>query len=111
MEQWHRKYLGIGAQVYQSLRELRDLRYRLDREVTPERCWIVAEDLATAEVSVYFPPGNDAMTITCNAVPCPPPSFSPGGLYQLSEERLPIVALAADDMVYEPLAPTFQKDV
>lgn len=52
MVQWHRKYVGIGGQVYQSLRELRDLRYRLDREVTSERCWLVPEDLETSEVSV-----------------------------------------------------------
>jgi hypothetical protein len=102
MEQWHRKYVGIGGQVYQSLRELRDLRYRLDREVTSERCWLVSEDLETSEVSVYFPPGNGAMAIACNAVPCPPPSFTSGRHYQLSKESLPIVPVAPDDMIFGP---------
>jgi hypothetical protein len=111
MEQWHRKYLGAGGQVYQSLRELRDLRYRLDKLVTQERCWIVAADLDTAEVSVYFPPGNGVMTVACNAIPSLPPPTDPQGIYLLSKETLPVVAIAYDEDVHEPLAPTFQKDI
>lgn len=96
MGQWHKKRLGEGAAVYQNLRELSYLRYQHDPDVSAERMYIVAVDTVAAEMSAYFPSGNQVLVAACNAMPCPPPNFDGQFLRKLSEERFPIPRYATD---------------
>lgn len=91
MDQWHEKKLGFGAGVYQHLRDLRELRYQYDKGVTPDRAFVVAMNIETSEISVYFPPGNKVLVHLCDAASCPTPNFENGMTNVMSEEEFPIV--------------------
>lgn len=90
MDQWHRKYLGSGVQVYASLRNLREVRYQLDRQVTPDRGFIVLLDIERDDMSAYFPPGNDLVVQALEAVRCPPPGVASERVREFSREDFPI---------------------
>lgn len=96
MEQWYRLCLGRGADVYQSLREVRDLRYRVDPQVPPELLYITAIEIESGDTWVYFPPGNGLLAATCNAEPCQPPIFDGDTLVELASEEYPITASYPD---------------
>lgn len=78
MGHWYFKALGQGSQVYQSLRDLREIRFNNDPEVIEDRLYIVAADAVTSETFVFLPPGNAAMAVACRASPCPPLDFQTG---------------------------------
>lgn len=91
MDRWYFKAIGQGNQVYQSLRDLREIRFHDDPEVVEDRLYIVTADAVTCETIVFFPPGNAAMAVACGASPCPPPDFQTGRLFKLSMESYPII--------------------
>lgn len=91
MDRWYIKALGGGCQVYQSLRELRDVRYQSDSGVVEDCLYIVAADILTGDTVVLLPPGNAAMAVACGASPCSPPDFQAGRLFKLSVESYPII--------------------
>ncbi|WP_062389592.1 hypothetical protein [Pseudomonas abietaniphila] len=97
MDKWYRKSLGQGAQVYERLREIRDIRYHIDPEVTAERFYIVASDLENLDTIVLFPPGNSAIASACGATPCIAPDFQDDRLFWLSVESYPILPAYPSD--------------
>lgn len=90
MAVWRRKYLGEGAQVYQTLREIRAWRYRLDRDAPRERGYTVALEVASMRIFVYFPPGNTRLADAFQAPVCEPPEFSRTQLAELYKEQFPL---------------------
>lgn len=92
MDHWHIRTLGYGTQVYQSLRELREIRFQHDSRVPEERLYIVATDTVTLETFAFFPPGNAFMAVACGASPCDPSDFEAGRLFRLSVETFPIIS-------------------
>lgn len=91
MDRWYIKALGDGCQVYQSLRELRDVRFQSDSGVIEDCLYIVAADVLTGDTVVLLPPGNSVMAVACGASPCPPPDFQAGRLFKLFVESYPII--------------------
>lgn len=108
MAQWFRKFLGMGAQVYQSLREIQDVRFRLDPDVTEDKLYIVASDTESADTFAYFPPGNSVVALSCDAVPCAIPDFNHGGLVKLSIETYPIIPAFPSDTLIDLDADDFR---
>ena len=100
MERWFRKPLGTGAQVYQSLRELRNTRYEHDPHVSPDRLYVVGVDTLAMTTFAYFPPGNRHMATLLGAEPCLAPNFNGSGLALLSDETYPIVPGYSSDIPY-----------
>lgn len=91
MTSWFKKPLGVGAQVYQSLRELRTVRYTHDADVLPDRLYVVGVDTSSMVTLAYFPPGNLHMATLVGAESCPQPHFKGTDLVLLSEEAFPIL--------------------
>lgn len=91
MEQWFRVDLGTGAAVFQQLRDLRELRYRHDPDVTSERIYIVVTDTDTSETFAYLPPGNTVLARNCGAQSCDPLDLDAKRFTVLSYEDFPIV--------------------
>lgn len=91
MDRWYIKALGQGSQVYQSLRDIRDIRFNSDSGVVEACLYIVAADAVTGETFVFLPPGNAVMAGACGALPCSIPNFQDGGLFKLSVESYPII--------------------
>lgn len=96
MNQWYKKSLGTGTPVFQHLRDLRELRFQCDRDVSDDRTYIVATDVSTTEVIAFLPPGNILLAQLCGAIRCEKPDFAGGGLVVLSTEDFPIVTPFAE---------------
>ena len=90
MMQWRCKFLGSGTQVYQTLREIRAHRYRMDRDVTVNRAYTIAIDVVSLGIFAFFPPGNDLLADLVKASDCETPEFSKQKFAELCREALPI---------------------
>lgn len=93
MLQWYRKQIGNSWNAFHALRQLRDLRFIVDPDVSPDRAYIVAEHATTGILWVLLPPGNDAFARECEANGCLEPVFGPEGYYKVASEELPVVGL------------------
>ncbi|WP_040260885.1 hypothetical protein [Pseudomonas massiliensis] len=75
--------------MFQELRELRMLRLEHDRGFGTASLFVVALEMASGELYVYLPPGNEDFTKLYGAQPCDTPVFGPDTLRLMSEEAHP----------------------
>lgn len=104
MTHWRRKYLGEGPQVYQTLREIRAWRYRMDRDVPLQRGYIVALDVTSMRMFVFFPPGNTVIADAFQAPLCDAPQFSREGIAELYKEQFPVRPVIGMSGMDKPLS-------
>lgn len=89
MTTWYRKPLGHGPAVFQSLRQLRELRCSHDRNFSESSVFIAALDVPNGEMWLYIPPGNSDFAEVYLAEPCSEPVFDRNTLIELSTEAHP----------------------
>lgn len=104
ISQWRRKYLGEGAQVYQTLREIRAWRYRLDADAESACAYTVALEVGSMRIFVYFPPGNTRLADAFQAPLCEPPVFSRQSLAPLYKEQFPLRPVVGLSGLDKPLS-------
>ncbi|WP_213878697.1 hypothetical protein [Pseudomonas sp. dw_358] len=104
MSDWRRTYLGEGPQVYQTLRDIRAWRYRLDRDVRVECAYTVALEVSSMRIFVYFPPGNTRLADAFHAPLCEPPEFSRVHLAELYKEQFPLRPVVGLNGLDKPLS-------